>query len=307
MSNLQMLNTALIMSPLELLTVLLTCQYSLNDSTYQVKRYYPDTTTDQMCKIIKEQASEQVFTRSEVEAALTACGYPKNEIEVALDQYYPPSKYGVKLQNGSFLYAYNQSEYAFGTENFTVEALVLNPISGSLISKKESAGGYKNGGFLVVINGDHTIKFALDNGYGYREVITKAPVKFDTEAWTHILCTRMNNQLKIYVNFVEVAVLERGNISNPVNITNNARLTIGYVDQYQEPYRTYQGGIADIRIWKEAIYYLSKTDYVNRIPKKEDASLVGWWNFEKKSYADQSSVSNTLNQNNTPELIPCSF
>ena len=109
------------------------------------------------------------------------------------------------------------------------------------------------------------------------------------------------------MNFEEIEVMESGNINTALDITSDSRLTLGYSDQHQEPYRLFHGQLANVRLWNCSRYYVSLDDFHTRMPSKTDRNLVGWWNFVNKTCVDESLYGNKLQVSDEPTYVPCSF
>ena len=102
-----------IMNAKELLNVLIHCQFEMKDSVYQVRRYFPETSALEMCKIIEGQPvgeTEKRFLRDETKEALDGCGYSEKEVERALTEVFPNVTNGIQIDGNYYLYVMNRKE-----------------------------------------------------------------------------------------------------------------------------------------------------------------------------------------------------
>lgn len=287
------------LSPEELLKILLENGYSLEESVPQVKKHYPGTSAEEMCRIIKGMTKKEggTFTKEEARQALLKADYPSEEVQKAIDAVYPGTAYAAAFcqDAGSYahMYANHIPAYNFGTGDFTLEAYIKPDGPGTVLACKGTPGGYGNGGFLLVYNADGTFKFATDDGMGFYEVVSEKQTVTDGN-WHHILAVRENAQLYIYFDFNMCNVHSRTNRFTPLNVNNSQPFTVATTYQVQEPYQHYAGKIDDVCVWKCAKIYRSEEEYRNTKRDSETADLCGYWNFDEQNGADCSAVQNPL-------------
>nr|WP_325287621.1 LamG-like jellyroll fold domain-containing protein [uncultured Bacteroides sp.] len=225
--------------------------------------------------------------------ALKQCPYSMSEIQCAIDKHYPKDAafYGAILGNGDAFSASNIPAYGFGINDFTIEAFIKPKSSGTIISKKPSAGCQGNGGFLLVLKNSGIVKFATDDGLGFYEVNSEKVSAFDGK-WHHVLAYRKNSELEIYWDFKRLSVTPRTNRFPGLNVTNNIRLLVGMTDQIQEEFNYFSGSIGEIRLWNKVKNYKDMKEWNNT--DWIETGLVGLWDFMGKRIQDISSKSNAL-------------
>jgi hypothetical protein len=193
--------------------------------------------------------------------------------------------------SGGYLYANAISAYNFGTNDFTVEAWVKTMASGTIVGKKSTDGGNGNGGFLLVARPDGTIKFATDNGFGFYELNSVATSVCDG-IWHHVAAVRQGTTISLYFDGQPISGTPHGNASPPLDVSNGYRLTIGTVDQQQEPYRNLTGAVSEVRLWNRARNASEiAAGYSTRLPPSA-ANLVGYWSVEQGLLAEFSGQNN---------------
>lgn len=194
------------------------------------------------------------------------------------------------MQNNAYMVVLNNSAYDFGIGNFTFEAWIKPSSPGTIISRKGTAGGAGNGGFLLVLKPDGQLKLATDNGFGFFEIDSEATNVFDSD-WHHVAGVRNGAKLYLYLDGELLPTTNRGNATPPLNVNNNLRLLIGATDQSQEPNNHYEGLIDEVRVWTIA---RSQGDLnLNRysILSSNEQGLVGYWQLNGNGN-DSSSVKN---------------
>lgn len=202
----------------------------------------------------------------------------------------------VKLEGGGYISVSNPHACNFGTGDFTLETWVRGQSAGTLIGHKGTEGGGGNGGFLLVVKNDGRIKLATDNGFGFYEIVTD-PCEVINGMWHHVAATRKQGLLTIYLDGEKVNATVGSNAHTPLDVNNNLRLTIGTVDQSQEPFRSFTGLIAEVRIWNVARTAEQIEENQNlRLSISED-NLVGYWPFEFGKVVDYTDTMNTASLN----------
>lgn len=147
----------------------------------------------------------------------------------------------IHLQNNGYLVANNNEVYNFGTGNFSMEAWVYSSTCGPVISRKSTAGGVGNGGFVWMIT--------IDDGTGYASV-TSNPTNVLDGIWHHVAVVCEQTSV---VDGEQVASDRKlGDKLPSLDVNNSMPLYIGSIDQEQQPLRYFTGLMTEIRIWKGA-------------------------------------------------------
>lgn len=253
------------------------------------------TGLEELCEAAVTEYKQPLVTKPALRDALAACGFAPEDIEDVIAQKYPKdtARYAVVLSGKARRpVTAGSSAYNIGCGDFTVEAWV-KPAGGggTILSRKPTEGGFYNGGFLLVLKPDGTIKLATDDGMGFYEVNSEPAAVYDG-AYHHILGLRQGDALKIYVDFKEIRTAVRTNRYPCLNVNNNLGITAGAVEQIQEPYNYFNGCIGECRLWKKAVTYPAKEEWANTDYIAPD--LMGMWGFWGKSGTDYSEVNNQL-------------
>lgn len=281
----------------ELLKILLSLgTYTLKECMMEIKKRFPKLTAEKACELIYQQPTKSggAYSREEAQEALEAAGYSSAECTSALDKYYPmPTEYAAVTDHGSYLSASPRAAYNFGTGDFTLEVWIKTTEAGTVIARKAGPGGYNNGGFLMVINGNGSLKIATDDGMGFYEIRTGATKVMDNQ-WHHLAGVRRQGELSLYVDFTKLDSHVLTNRHTPLNVNNSNSLTLAFTEQYQEPYRHFQGSMRDIRIWSIVKIYGSQAQYRQTEMTGREEGLVGWWKFKNKDGEDSSTFDNKM-------------
>lgn len=160
--------------------------------------------------------------------------------------------YRAKIIAGASLEARSSAAFNFGTHDFTVMAMLESRQGGTVVARKGTAGGTGNGGFLLVVNPDGSVKFATDNGFGYFQVVT-GPTRVLDGACHTIAGIRSGARLSILLDGVEVPATPSGNAAPPLNVNNYLPLTIGRTQQGQEPHNQFIGAVMNVSLWNLAL------------------------------------------------------
>lgn len=155
--------------------------------------------------------------------------------------------YGARIGSHGRITVPSHSAYNWGTGDFTVTALVQTLAPGTVVSRKPSPGGSGNGGFLLVIRNDGSIKLVTDNGFGLFEAVS-VPTEVLNGEWHHIAGVRRGAGLQIYLDGNLLAAHTNGNATPPVNVNNSLRLMIGGTDQVGEPFNQFTGVLEDVTL-----------------------------------------------------------
>lgn len=267
--------------------------YKLSDCLSAVKRFF-SLSADEAAKLAIHDFKHPLVGKEELVTAMVTIGYQQKDAETAVNAYYPEdtNRYVLKLSSESLVTAPSVSQYNLGRGDFTVEAWICTQKGGTVISRKPTPGCSRNGGFLLVIKADATIKLATDDGFGFYEINSEPINSLFDGSFHHVLGIRRNSELEVYVDFKKVASTVRTNRYAGLNINNSIRLAVGFTDQVQEEYNHFTGKIGEIRIWSMAKTYKDQdewenTDYV--VP-----GLIGMWSFFEKGKSDYSVVSNEM-------------
>lgn len=202
--------------------------------------------------------------------------------------------YAAALSGGGYLQAPPISAYNLGTGDFTVEAWVRTAAaggSGTIIARKDSAGGPGDGGFLLVLGSGGSLKFATDDGFGYFQVLTGATAAADG-TWHHVAGVRQGAGLTIYLDGIAQAATPSGNRTPPLNISSGDALTLGTTAQTQEPYRFLTGQLDAVTMWTGA-RSAAQVAADMRTTVRTDPGLIGYWTFDNQNGADSSPSNNT--------------
>ncbi|HYD99621.1 MAG TPA: LamG-like jellyroll fold domain-containing protein [Alphaproteobacteria bacterium] len=184
--------------------------------------------------------------------------------------------YAFHLHGGGYLYADPSPAFNFGAGDLTVEAWIKSFSGGTVVARKGTEGGPGNGGFLLVVRPDGTLKFATDNGFGFFEA-DSVPVAVIDGVWHHVAAVRQGATITIYVDGEPVQATYRGNAGPPLDVNNGLRLTIGTADQVQEPYRAFNGALAEIRLWSRARSAEEIAAGLSRRLAPGEDGLAGYW------------------------------
>ncbi|KAB8052663.1 hypothetical protein GCN78_08750 [Janthinobacterium rivuli] len=228
--------------------------------------------------------------------ALLAGGFAAADVAGAIAALYPAPVAAVgslQLENG-YLYCNDNPAYHMGAGDFSVQAWFRTRSGGSVLGKKPTAGGAGNGGFLLVVRPDGSIKFATDSGYGFFEFDSVASNVCDN-GWHHVAAVRQGASITLYLDGgAAMAGSTRGNAAAPLNVDNGYRLTIGSVDQDQEPFRAFHGALAEVRLWRAALSQeQNAANYQLRLAPGT-AALAGYWSAEFGLSNDFSATCNSM-------------
>lgn len=185
--------------------------------------------------------------------------------------------------------------YQLGTGDFTVQAWLRTAAqsgSGTIISRKDTGGGQGNGGFLLVLRPDGSVKLATDNGFGYSQGTT-GPTGASDGRWHHVAGVRQGATISIYVDGLAVVTTVSGNAAPPLDIGNGLPLSLGTVQQAQEPYRQFTGDLAAVTFWNIARDAATIQSDMHSVLAGTEPGLIGLWPFSFRNGIDLSPSSNT--------------
>lgn len=191
---------------------------------------------------------------------------------------------------GGFLHARSNDAYQFSTGDFTIEAWVKTKDGGPIVSRKDAAGGPGNGGFILAVERQATLKIATDDGFGFYEIVTHPCTVLDGN-WHHLAAVREQGKLSLYFDGFQIAAEIRKSRDTPLEVNNQTRLLIAHTDQ-NEPSRTYTGLLDEVRLWKLA----RTSDQIlccrDHCLAGDEPGLVGYWNFDQQTTKDYSPTHN---------------
>ncbi len=207
----------------------------------------------------------------------------------------------------------NLSAFAFGTEDFTIEAYIMNnlPDGGGtrIVTNRKTRDGASGTWSLNIAN----------TGFSFNEVIVGEPnisasFNFIKNTWYHIAVTRKSG---IVYLFVDGILLNSGLFDKNFNNTNyNLFIGCSPTESY------YNGYISNLRIIKgKALYYISNftplrkslsldsNDYNITSPIDLDPSNVRLLAFQNETYKDRSNYNFTLSPTKVknPSLVNVSY
>lgn len=254
---------------------------------------YPNTTAYELGKLLLDPTLYPALTRDQMYTVLVTVNFSAADANAAVARLYPAVSYAANISGQpTFLSAPNNSAYNFGTDDFTLQCWVKTTASGTVISRKPTAGGSGNGGFLLVIKNNGVVKFATDHGFGFYEVNTSSPTVVRDGNWHFITAVRKSHSLSIYIDGNPVGVTIGNNVNPPINVSNNLALRIGGVEQSQEPYNQFNGQLDEIRIWNIALDQAAIQSKMNQPLAGNEPGLVGYFNFSAQNGTDSSPVHN---------------
>jgi len=181
------------------------------------------------------------------------------------------------IHNNSYFSIPPNPAYQFGKNDFSLEAWVKPSSAGTLFGKKSTEGGDSSkAGFLMVLQPDGALKFAMDNGYGYCQIIS-GPTNLYDGNWHHVAATRRSGALSLYLNGQELNSTLTGSLPSPLDVNNNLELLIGFVQQNQESYSHYSGNISEARVWSIGLQNSQIQQGMNSSLAGNEPGLVGYW------------------------------
>jgi hypothetical protein len=187
--------------------------------------------------------------------------------------------YQALLSAGGSLQTYPSAAFNVGGGDFTVLAMIESTSGGTLVARKGTAGGAGNGGFLLVVNPDGSIKFATDDGFGCYQIVTRPTSVLGGEQHT-VAGIRSGATLTVLLDGSTVPATSSGNGGSPLNIDNNLPLTIGCTQQGPEPHNQFLGAVTNVSFWSAA---LSGDQFVSaafgRLTGSEP-NLQGYWSLD---------------------------
>jgi hypothetical protein len=78
-------------TPAEMLHNLHAAGYDRQESVLAVKRFFPDVTADEMCRIIVNEYTSPLIEKGELRRLLLLCEYDSMDVDEAIERYYPRS------------------------------------------------------------------------------------------------------------------------------------------------------------------------------------------------------------------------
>lgn len=209
-------------------------------------------------------------------------------------------EYGTSFNRKGVITAPSNKAYNFGTGDFSVVALIKPSGTGTIISRKSTAGGPGHGGWLLVLKSAKTIKFSTDDGYGFYEVNGNAPNSLTDGKWHHVAAVRSGGAMSIYVDGKPIPVIPRTNRFTPLDVNNDMGLMIGGTDQQQEPYNRYRGYIEGVALWNSALGQQNIVDAMNNSPIASQTK--GYWTLDNTT-DDISPIGNNGSINGSVPFV----
>ena len=215
-------------------------------------------------------------------AAIKGSGSPKtltlngNTSIASTACYYGSSSYFDG--NGDYITIPSNSDFSFGTGDFTVEFWMKRVDTGTNVGflDTRSAVGDTNGWFIR-FTASTTINFT-DNGTSY------ATLTHSTD-WNHIAFVRKSNVFTGYVNGVAAGITT--NITK--NFTSSNFLMGGFVDAQASP-NAYGGYLQDLRIYKGVAKYTGGFD----VPRPYTPVGIATWRAVPDTTANNFATMNPL-------------
>ena len=254
---------------------------------------FPDLTALQLGKILLDPTMFPNLPKEDMLVILTGVNFSNDVAKAAIAELYNiTTSYALNLTNNpSYLSAPANQVYNFNILDFSLQAWVRTKGTGTVISRKSTEGGYGNGGFLLVIKNDTSIKFATDNGFGFYE-INSISSGINDGNWHSLTAVRRSNVLELYVDGTIIQSSTRNNTNPPIDINNNLPLMIGNVAQVQEQFRQFTGSLDEVRIWNRALSAAEIIDNMNKPLGGNEPGLVGYYTFSAQNGEDGSPTKN---------------
>lgn len=254
---------------------------------------FPDLTALQLGKILLDPTMFPNLPKEDMLVVLTGVKFSPDVVNAAIAVLYNiTASYALNLAgNPSFMSAPANPAYNFGTFDFSLQAWVRTRGAGTVISRKASQGGGGNGGFLLVIKNDASIKFATDNGFGFYE-INSISSGINDGNWHFLTAVRRSNGLELYVDGKLIQSNPRSNINPPIDVNNRLSLMIGNVEQVQEQFRQFTGNLDEVRVWNRALSATEIAANMNKPLAGNEPGLVGYFTFSAQNGNDSSPTRN---------------
>ena len=176
---------------------------------------------------------------------------------------YSKADHGVSVYldgTGDYISAEDDASFSFGTGDFTVECWLFHQNASALyydlIGTASNANyiGANRGGWIFGYYHTHSSTYALKFGYQYNNAFPD-DISFsktlNADTWYHIALTRQGNQLKYFVDGIQVG----STVTNSTNIVSTEPLTIGTGATVTSQYVT--GYMSDVRVVKGTAVYTS--------------------------------------------------
>jgi hypothetical protein len=179
--------------------------------------------------------------------------------------------------------------YAFGTNDFTIEAWVKSFEGGPILGKQVSG----RAGFCLSVDLG-SVTLSTKSSSGERSTLTVTNIAICDGAWHHVAGVRAGSQLHIFVDGETISGAMTTDGNPPLSISSTDRLTIGAVDDSTVSKQFFAGELAEIRLWKEA----RKSEDINLLMGRRikavslSANMIGYWPGEYGIASDFSSTHN---------------
>ena len=196
--------------------------------------------------------------------AITVSGNASLEPKSLFDNAtYSEASHGASVYldgTGDYISAEDDASFSFGTGDFTVECWLFHQNASALyydlIGTASNANyiGANRGGWIFGYYHTHSSTYALKFGYQYNNAFVH-DINFsktlNADTWYHIALTRQGNQLKYFVDGIQVG----STVTNSTNIVSTEPLTIGTGATVTSQYVT--GYMSDVRVVKGTAVYTS--------------------------------------------------
>jgi len=193
--------------------------------------------------------------------------------------------------NGSstYLQAPNNSAFAFGTGDFTVEMWVYFTDTGGTNKPIFDTGVSTNTGRLLIRQGDNGSAANVVNAY--LSGTTAGSPTFNFNEWTHVAVVRSSGTLKIYINGVG---------GTGVSATANLTETAGILGKFYDVGIYFSGSMSNVRAVKgTAVYTSNFTPPTTNLTAISGTSLL---TCQNAAFTDNSPNNFIITPNGTPTV-----
>ncbi|MBS2027626.1 MAG: LamG domain-containing protein [Deltaproteobacteria bacterium] len=198
--------------------------------------------------------------------------------------------YRARIGDGGGFQTAPTQAFNVGTGSFTVMAMVSTRTGGTVVARKGTGAGTGNGGFLLAINPDGSIKFVTDDGSGYHQVVTAPTIVNEGNCHT-VAGIRDGARLAILLDGLEVPVTASGTHPPPLDIDSGAPLTIGF--SQQDPRGQLVGEVMNVSFWAAALSGDLLVRAAFRRVTGSEPNLRGYWDLNERT-DDRSPNRNAL-------------
>jgi len=175
-----------------------------------------------------------------------------NDIHAGTFSPYRSGGYSTYFDGSGDQLKYENNDYNWGVDNFTIEAWAYLEESGStriIFSQRDESGP------MIRVNDTGVVRYFYGNGSNQKT----STVQFPVNQWNHVALVRSGtgaDQTKVYLNGAEIlSFQETANFS-----ASTARIRIG---SYSSSLEVWKGYITDVRAVKSAVY---TAEFTNALP-----------------------------------------